>query len=391
MSSSSHEKSTRPATWPIGDEGGFVMVMVVLLLFAVAVAGATGYQIVQAEAELSAGTEEAQEALAAARAGLDRYVGEHIGVPGDTTTYPIGNADVYVIPRRVVGYGSPATPDLYVIESIAEVADPRYPNSPARRTVRQYAKLHKNPVVVKGALMSVATTVKIEPLRGLIYGGDAAGPPGPTKTGTTLNLETAQCEGNGAGATIYGVYALTDGGTGAAQSGGRRDTGTLTAQQLLDTASVAWAALESTNFPLIYQSTTPPPFSTYPDSFFVWRYPGDLTATSAHSGRGVLIVSGTLNVISGAGSSFSWDGIVLAGAVGVPVAGTYTLAPGLGGSPAIRGALVTGLDLPGQTSIGIGSNIGSGTMTITYQSCNVARANRVLAYFELVDNSRWEF
>ena len=66
--------------WPAQDRGGFVMVMVVFLLFAVAVAGATGYQLVSAEAALASGAGEAQEALAAARAGLERYVGEHIGV-----------------------------------------------------------------------------------------------------------------------------------------------------------------------------------------------------------------------------------------------------------------------------------------------------------------------
>ena len=30
-------------------------------------------------------------------------------------------------------------------------------------------------------------------------------------------------------------------------------------------------------------------------------------------------------------------------------------------------------------------------VTIAYDSCNVARANRVLAFFELIDGTRWEF
>ena len=39
-------------SWPARDERGFVMVMVVFLLFAVTVLGATGYQLVATEPPL---------------------------------------------------------------------------------------------------------------------------------------------------------------------------------------------------------------------------------------------------------------------------------------------------------------------------------------------------
>ena len=62
------------------DARGFALAMVVFLLFAVAVASATGYQIVNTEWTLTAGNENTNEALAAATAGLNRLCrGAHRG------------------------------------------------------------------------------------------------------------------------------------------------------------------------------------------------------------------------------------------------------------------------------------------------------------------------
>ena len=67
------------------DRGGFALVMVIFLLFAVALAGTTGYQLTSTEHELATGGEASEEALSVARAGIERYVGERIGVPSSTT------------------------------------------------------------------------------------------------------------------------------------------------------------------------------------------------------------------------------------------------------------------------------------------------------------------
>ena len=81
--------ATRP------DAAGFALAMVVFLLFAVAIAGLTGYQIVSVEAALASGNGDANLALTVANGGLHRYVAERIGEAG-ADTYLIGRGSVTV-------------------------------------------------------------------------------------------------------------------------------------------------------------------------------------------------------------------------------------------------------------------------------------------------------
>lgn len=75
-------------------------------------------------------------------------------------------------------------------------------------------------------------------------------------------------------------------------------------------------------------------------------------------GRGTLVVKNNLT-ISGAKS---WDGIILVG-------GTLTS----NGANTVRGAVVTGLNIQLGQSVGV-SDVGNGTKTYRYDSCNVANA-----------------
>ena len=81
--------------------GGFVLALVVLLLFGIGVAGAAGYQVVFNEALLSVHAKETQTALSIARAGLGAYVGKQIGVHDDTVTYSIAGGDAVITARLV--------------------------------------------------------------------------------------------------------------------------------------------------------------------------------------------------------------------------------------------------------------------------------------------------
>ena len=54
------------------QRGGFVMAVVVFFLFAIGIAGAAGYQLVQLEAVLSTQGKDSEEALSVAAAGLER-------------------------------------------------------------------------------------------------------------------------------------------------------------------------------------------------------------------------------------------------------------------------------------------------------------------------------
>lgn len=87
---------------PDERRGGFALVMVVFLLFAVAVAAATGYQVVSSEFAMARQNRDSQEALAVARAGLQRYLGETVGVVGASVSYAIGNGIATVTARKVL-------------------------------------------------------------------------------------------------------------------------------------------------------------------------------------------------------------------------------------------------------------------------------------------------
>ena len=100
------------------------------------------------------------------------------------------------------------------------------------------------------------------------------------------------------------------------------------------------------------------------------RYPGSNWFTSAWNGRGVLIVIGAF----GASSSFTWDGIILAGAIAT--------SPHVHGQ--IRGMLIGGLN--GQNP---GGDLVWGADN-RYYSCNVYKANESLSYLELVENTVFE-
>jgi hypothetical protein len=76
------------------------------------------------------------------------------------------------------------------------------------------------------------------------------------------------------------------------------------------------------------------------------------------SGRGMLIVRNNMTI----GGSLQWDGIILVG-------GTLTS----NGNNTISGSLVTGLNVLLGQAVGA-SDIGSGTKTIRFDSCNVANA-----------------
>jgi hypothetical protein len=364
--------------WPVGDERGFVMVMVILLLFTVAVAGATGYQLVALEAELAGGAEESQAALAAARAGLERFVGEHIGVPDDTTMYVIGGADVAVVARRIVGNDTVATPDLYLLKALAELADPQHPDAPARRTVQQYARLHKRPVNVIAALMTGTGTVTTNDT---IRGFDAAA---SGSRGQLLDKWTGDCGGGNPAPDVHGLVALSIAGPGSVQPAGVVPRWQVaSAAAAVDTAGVRWSALQDPSFPVPFTGSWPD-FGALPaDSFPVVRMTGDLIVGpgTVISGRGVLIVPGTFAAV-GPGASFDWDGLVLAGAAQTPMVSLFA-------TMRIDGALVVGLDGGAQGDLTTKGPLGLRSR-VYHNSCYVAQANRVLAYFELVDGTRWE-
>ncbi len=335
---------------------GFALAVVIFVLFAVGMAALIGYDVVALEADMAIGRGHALEAVTAARSGLDRYVAEQVGTP-DTVAYAVGNATVRITPRKVATLGPDA--DLYFLESEAEVDDPRRPGAPARRRAGVYARLHTRPVRSEAAALLSAEQVFVgffSEINGRDFspGGGVCAPPsdvaGVAARGMARFLGPPQL------ATIDGAPPSTVVPSHAA---------------VHSLTGIRWDVLSDPTFPIPFDGT-PPDFASLPtDSFPLVRAPGSLRAGRSWSGRGVLIVPGTLFLSNG----FEWDGIVLAGAIGSTFNRDFR----------IRGTLIAGLDAPGEGRV---SFLFGGE--ILYHSCFVAAANPALGYLQPLVNTFWE-
>jgi hypothetical protein len=342
------------------DEGGFALAMVVLLLFAIAVAGATGFQVVSNEFTLATQNRDSQEALVVARGGLQRFLGETVGVVGDEVSYAIGNGIATVTTRKVLEKDS--LNHLYFIKSEGSVADARTPTLPATRTVGAYAWHRLNPIPLKGALWVSGGTTDIGTFFGYIW-ADVQG----SDHATTLD-----CPGGGTAGTAGVVKGSGTVGTSSpgTVTGSPATSSYSTYSAMYDTTGIRWDILKSSSFPVDFDGAPPDWDDLDEDSFPIVRYQGDLSATSTWSGRGVLIVTGTLTPSWG----FSWDGIVLAGAM----AANAWYYP-----PVIEGMLIAGLN-------GANSSMTLQSGIYYYHSCNAYAANKSLSYLEVLDNTLFE-
>jgi len=337
------------------ERGGFVLALVVMMLFAISVAAATGYLVVNSEFAMARDADEGAEALAIARAGLHRFVSEQIGVVGDSVSYAVGSGVAMITTRRMTSRDS--VTDLYYVRSEGKVSSVLTPASPASRVVGAYAWHYRRPLKHWGAWVVASATAAYVQNTGAVV------------TGTSQNT-LADCPGGNA-TGIPGVIARTttgelSGGVLAGNPAGKTWPGGFTAQY--DSVDLRWDVLSDPTFPVDFEGT-PPNWASLPsDSFPVSRVNGYFNPTSAWSGRGVLIVNGELD----AGSAFTWDGIILAGSIDDISEAT------------IRGMLVAGLDgtNPYATVYWRGS--------LRYYPCYVYEANESLSYLRLVPDTEFE-
>lgn len=346
------------AALPSG-RGGFALVMVVFLLFAVAVAGVTGYQVVSSEFALANQSREGQEALVVARAGLQRFLGEQIGQVGDSVSYAIGNGVAAVTARKVMEQDS--LNHLYFIRAVGQVADARTPLLPATRAVGAYAWHRLNPIPLRAAVLLTGGQFRLYFSGTTVDGADQA--------------TTGDCSGGGtAGTAGIGTAGSIQTYVGASYSGNpNADTHYSNYSQVYDTVGIRWDILTDPSFPVDFDGSWPD-FDELPaDSFPIVRYNGNLTVWgNSYSGRGVLIVTGQLVMVY----DFEWDGIILAGQFNYTTGNT-------GNYPEVRGMLIGGMNASNPTSYHVAGRL-------LYHSCNAYKANRALSYLEVVDNTLFE-
>jgi hypothetical protein len=339
--------------------GGFVLALVVLLLFGIGVAGAVGYQVALNEAVLSVHAKETQTALSIARAGLRSYVSKQLGVHDTIVTYSIEGGDAVVSARLVSKIDSRES--LYLLSSEGVYTDPTFRGTAARRTVYQYAK--KREVAVNHIAAFTQLSGDVRARNGVdIYGDDRADVNGCTQPQVNI---TAVAMGSPTYSLTYDYAANITGVADSLRIG--------SPAAVLDSLGLDWDLLTDPAFPVDYQGVLPD-FSTLPaDSFPVIRF-NNLSVTPAHSGRGVLIVEGTLDV----GMLWEWDGIVLAGYFNPP-----------DGYIEVEGLVVSGLDGMGGFTDLRRSGVISGA-EIHYHRCYAYRAGRALSHFQTAGGTWWE-
>jgi len=339
---------------PSPDRGGFVLVMVVLLLFAISVAGAAGYLVVNTEFSMARYNRQGSEATTVARAGLHRFVAEQLGVVGDSVGYAIGGGVAMVTTRKLAEIDS--LNHLYYIRSEGSVTDPLTPGSPARSVIGAYAYHRKRPLKHLAAMTVTADRGWSQNSGADVDGddhnnvGDCPGAGAPSIPGIIARynygaLASGTLDGSPQGVALNGGYS-----------------------EIYDSVALRWDILSDPNFPVDFDGVLPNYGSIPADSFPVVRVHGYFNPGSGWSGRGLLIVNGELDAASG----FVWDGIVLAGTIDDIHEGS------------IRGMLVAGLDGPNPY------NDIYWRGTIHYYSCNVYGANESLSYLELVENTEFE-
>lgn len=350
------------------DRGGFALMLVVFLLFAIGVAGATGYGVVRTEASMALTEEQGSQAFTAAQAGLERFMSEYRATLPVEVTYALPmdpNQDVRAVVAPRLLYDGPLPNRTYRITSVGTFEDPRFPGSAAERTVSIIAEHRRTVVRLHAALVSPSSDIVIGDLDAYsIDGRDSA--------------TTTQCSFGGLvdvlGVVGSGTISISPGNSvaGAPNTGGPpRERSYGSPGAVLDSLDFRWDVLTSPSFPVEHDDTWPA-FGTIPaDSFPVIRWNGPLNADASRVGRGLLIVNGTLDLDDG----FAWDGIVLASQLQSPV---------IDEDFTIRGTLVVGLDGSGDP-VSIEDN-----GEILFNSCYVARAGAGLAHLVPLAGTWWE-
>ncbi|HEX6589386.1 MAG TPA: hypothetical protein VF039_10205 [Longimicrobiales bacterium] len=326
----------------VSNERGFVLSMVIFAVAALSIAGTALFLVVQSENAMANAGAESSAALHLANAGLARYMGETVGQPRDSVTYSMGDGEVTVTATLAVPLADTAA--LYMIRSEAQIRDRVVSGLASRRSVQQFARLRLRPFNAVAALALPTDQVRTHP-NTVIDGRDACG------VRDVLPLATA-----GAGRT----YA--------------------SAEEMLAAVGAEWDLLTDSTIAFDFEDRWPgwALATMAADSFPTVRFSDDVTVGGfiPPSGRGLLVVDGTLTVDS-RWLGWTWDGVILADAIAFSDNAIVT----------INGAVMTGFD-GGQQRID--RNNALKNASILYDSCKVQGAGARMAMFSPVPNTWWE-
>lgn len=352
----SHQ-SERGATLP------FSIVTIVLL----SIGAIAGLNRVQAESRTTGNQAAEVDVFTMAEAGISRFIAATTAMPGATldtliTGIPGGSAQVSVQRLRAA---TPTVNALYVIRSSATSTsavnyDHRSPA--AQRTVAQLAEWRPGSIGVNAAWTSVS-------------GLEKAGGSGQLNGNDQCAVWPAV-----AGVAVPSVGA--DGGPGYDQNGGAPvpSGNPGTAYPASDPASFAplipvdWDQIVN-HGALTPDYTLSSAAAGWPISWGDWPtiyVSGNADLGPGNTGQGLLIVRGNATM----NGSFSWNGVIIVGGQLVS-----------SGNQTIQGAILSGLNVQLGEAVPT-SDVGSGTKTVSYNSCNVASALEHLSALVAIGNAR---
>lgn len=333
-----------------GNERGAALMIVLIVLVGLTALGAAGLTMTASEIRHSENVEASTEVFYAADAGLQRYmganaVGDHLRWKAVEDTFTVGSSEVIVTPTLVSNLLG--REPMYLVRSVATHAEAGV------STTRAVSALGLDVSVAFVATAAIASGTGLHKNggSGTIDGVDAA----PTN---------AFCP-TGAGPDVAGVAtppAGYDQVGGASVPNGTPD---------IDDAEDGLTLLRKTGIDWEYLTTEDsykdydippdswPDFGTLPaDEFPVIYMDGDVALNATGNGRGMLIVRGDLEL----NGSHIWEGLIMVGGAFVS-----------GGSNTVEGSIISGLNLLLGESVG-DSDLGNGSKTFQYNSCNVERA-----------------
>jgi hypothetical protein len=340
---------TRP-----GVRRGVTLPMTLLLIVVLSALAAGAFTRVGSERRTIDNQEAMLDAYAMARTGLDQFLADPTNGPfafdpttfvgPDSGTIPMTGGYAKLIVQRIRPAVGTTVSALYVVRSRGVKTTSSVSGAPAaERTVALIASWQPGTMNVVAAWTSLAGLQK-NGGSGTLSGVDNCGN-APTVAGVGVPTLPGYSQ-NGGGLVPNGSPNILNMGTSAEAAESVRidwpnilNGSSMTPDVTIPGGSWPSSSTFSTSWPVIFV-----------DQASDFALPGD--------GRGTLVVKNDLT-ISG---STSWDGIILVG-------GTLTS----NGANSVRGAVVTGLNVQLGQSVGI-SDVGNGTKTYRYDSCNVANA-----------------
>lgn len=336
------------------------MAIFAVALLSALIAGAL--TVVSAERRSTDSAEATVRAASVAQAGLQQFMLNRTTSFGFTASPPAvyestrvamadGYADVVLQRVRAAAAGQMA---IYVVRSTGTDTNARLANVPqATRIVAQYVRWSVGSMNVQAGWTSLTGLTK-NGGSGTLSGTDACGD-STAKAGVGVPASPGYSQ-NGGSSVPSGSPPILNLGTQA---------------QAMDAVNIDWNGI--VNGGAITPTYTLPPdaWPSFPTGSWPVIYVDQANYTLPGNGRGTLIVRGNLT-ISGARS---WDGIILVG-------GTLTS----NGNNTVQGAVISGLNVMLGETVGV-SDVGNGTKTYGYNSCNVASALANFSGLQTVPNA----